>query len=252
MIHIAVCDDIPEHLNHTLMLLDVYQQKRPDIKLCLHNFNSGEQLISALDMGQRFDLYLLDILMPKTNGIKLAQHIRLLDKDIPLVFLTQSTDYALDAFSVYAVQYILKPVNKDALFLVLNKLLDKLTVSQKREEERFIVVSASGRIVPLAHTSIIVVEHVGRILKFHLDNGCFIESKSIRTTFELSVSELLKDSRFLWVHQSYVVNMAYVSELRDRLFIMKNGMEISIPKPKYTAMKKTYLKYLAELSKGLM
>lgn len=244
MVHVAICDDIIEEAQNIAALLDIYQEERPGVLLRSHIFTSPDVLLDSISSGQCFDIFLLDIVMPKMDGITLAQKIRRTNNDASLIFLTHSSSFALDAFSVFAAQYILKPADRDKLFMVL----DKLVTTHFREKESFIAVSAPGRTVTLLHSSIIVTEHAGRVLRYHLTTGDFIESKAIRTPFETAVSDLLKDSRFLRVHQSYVINMAYVLELRTRYFIMTNGLEVPIPRPKFAAVKRIYLKYLADIS----
>ena len=244
MIRIALCDDMPVHTSHILMLLDGYQKKRPGVKLRTYSFDSGDKLLESINKGQSFDLYLLDIIMPELDGIMLAQQIRLMDIDAPLIFLTQSASYALDAFGVSAVQYILKPISPCELYPVL----DKVIASQGREKDRFFTVVSPGRTVTLVYSSIIVVEYVGRTLHFHLSTGEIIESKTIRTSFGVAVSALLADVRFLSVHQSFVINLDHVRELRSRSFLMRNGMDILIPRLKYSAVKKAYLNYLEKSS----
>jgi DNA-binding LytR/AlgR family response regulator len=230
---------MPLHMDVIREFLKIYQDERPGITLDLHEFFSAEELIAKIDEG--FDTYLLDVIMPETDGIALAQLIRLKDVDVPIIFITQSDNHALDAFGVSAAQYIVKPIKKESLFSVM----DKIIAAQNRVSDNFISVSAHGRVVTLLHSSIVVVENSGRALRFHLDTGEIIDSKAIRTTFSSALSALLDDKKFLWVHQSYVVNMNHVKELRSRMFIMKNGMEITVPRPKFAAVKKDYLKYVA-------
>lgn len=238
---VAICDDIPLYMNIALGLLEMYMEERPGVKLSMFCFNSAEKLLEKLYVGEQFDIYLLDVLMPDTDGIALAQQIRLLDKDVPLIFITQSAGHALDAFGVSAVQYIVKPIKKDALF----STLDRIISAQGKATDRVFTVSSHGRVVTLLHSSIVLAENSGRALRFHLDTGEVIDSKAIRTTFSVALEGLLQDERFLWVHQSYVINMNHVKELRNRLFVMKNGMEVSIPRPKYASIKKAYLKFVA-------
>ena len=246
IVRIAVCDDMSVHTSHILKLLDGYQKKRPGIKLDPYSFDSGNKLLESINAGQLFDIYLLDIIMPEPNGIDLAHKIRLFDEDVPLVFLTQSSNYALDAFGVSAIQYILKPVNPIKLY----SILDKIIASRKSEKDSFLTVTTSeGHTVTLLYSSIIEVESFNRALLFHLEGGETVKSKTIRTSFRQAVSKLLEDKRFLSFHQSFVINMTYVLEIRNRFFVMKNGMEISIPKPKYSATKKAYLNYLEESGK---
>ena len=246
MIQLAICDDVPMHMTQVLKLLDMYSAERPGIEMSTHCYDSGSVLIAELNEGRAFDAYFLDILMPEADGISIAKQIRLNDKNVPIVFLTISTGHALDAFSVSATQYILKPVDKDELFAVL----DKIVAEQKHESEKFFTLSSKGCIFNLLYSSIVMVEYAGRALCFHLTNCETVESKVIRTPFGHAVAELLDDSRFLWVHQSFVINMAQVAELRRRSFLMSNGVDVSVPRPKYADVKRAYLRFLADKSRG--
>jgi DNA-binding LytR/AlgR family response regulator len=235
MLQVAVCDDMPEHTTHVLRLLSGYQESRLGVKFQTHSFSSANQLLSSITTGTRYDLYLLDIIMPDLDGIALARQIRQRDTDAAILFLTQSASYALDAFGVAAFQYILKPVAEDVFFSVL----DKAIAARKHEEDRFFILSAPGRIINVLYSSIIMVEYAGRVLRFGLTSGEILESKSIRTSFGKAIGALLNDRRFLWFHQSFVINMTHVRELRGRAFVMRNGADIPIPKPKYAAAKKS-------------
>ncbi|MCL2604439.1 MAG: LytTR family DNA-binding domain-containing protein [Defluviitaleaceae bacterium] len=247
MFTIAVCDDFPEELNIIKALLNMYRNERPGMDIHYGVFDSSEQLADALGAGQRFNLYLLDVLMPKIDGIALAQQIRAVDMDATVVFLTQSEDYALDAYRVSAMQYIVKPINKGILFTIL----DKIIAGQKQEEELFYVLSAPGRTVNILYSSIVAIEYIGRALRFHLTNGQYIESKTIRSAFSQAVAEIVKDKRFLSVHQSFVINMTHVRELHNRFIYMNNNLEVPIPRPKFVTVKNAYLRYLAEISAKL-
>ena len=240
MIQIAVCDDIPAYTLHFMSLLERYQKERPGIELELHSFDSGDAMLESIQRDERFDIYMLDVIMPDTDGITLAREIRQRDEDVPIVFFTQSASFALDAYGVSAVQYILKPVETEVLFPIMDKVISSLS----READKFMIVSAPGRTLTVLYSSIVVVEHARRSLRVHLESGEYIESKTIRTPFGIAVSALLDDRRFLWVQQSYVINMAQVKELHSRIFVMKNKMEISIPRPKYAAVKRKYLDFL--------
>lgn len=236
---VAVCDDVPLHANLVIALLDMYKEERPGVKLWASSFNSAEKLLEDINAGQSYDIYLLDIIMPDTDGITLAQKIRLHNENVPVVFITQSSGHALDAFGVFAAQYIVKPIKKETFFSVL----DKIIAMKNIESDSFITVTTIGCITTIFHSSIVVVENSRRTLRFYLDTGEIVNSKVIRTSFAVALEGLLKDRRFLWVHQSYVVNMAHVKELRRHAFVMKNGMEVSIPRPKYSSIKLQYLKF---------
>jgi len=243
MINIAVCDDVQEQTEAILTLLDRYRKERPGTRLVVCDFNSEQALLESIETEGNYDIYLLDIIMQEIGGIELARNIREHDENAALIFLTNSTDFALEAYNLSADQYIIKPVGKDALYPVL----DKIIKARKQEKDKFILVPASGGIMAkVPYSSIVVIERVGRVMCYHLESGNRIESRTIRCPFEEAVAHMLEDNRFLQVHQSFVVNLAHVQELRAGSFFMENEMDVSIPKPRYTAVKNTYFEYLCE------
>jgi len=247
MIRIAICDDDSIYLDMTTNLLDMYQLRCPDIKIEAARFDSPTSLLDHLNNNNSFDIYLLDIVMPELSGIELAAEIRKYDEYASFIFLTSSTEYALEAFSVSAVSYILKPIDCDRLFPVLDKIIASYII----EDNSFILVDSSdGGIVKTLYSSIVAVESIGRSLCYYLTSGDKLESKMIRTPFIEAVSPLLSDSRFLNVHQSFVINMDHVQKLDTMAFIMKNNIIIPIPKPKYTDIKNKYFIYLAQSRKN--
>jgi len=241
MIKIALCDDISTHAKVTARLLELYQRERVGIQISLDIFDSGSKLLESIARDSIYDIYILDVVMPPPDGIALARQIREADKSIPIIFISHSENFAMDAFRVFATSYILKPVCKDTLF----KTLDRVISEKNRSRDKFFTISAPGRIVALLYASIVAIEKTGRVLRFHLDSGEYIDSKAVRMSFDLALKELLEDKRFMRVHQSFAINMEYVRELRSTMFIMSNGMEITIPRPKYTVIKKSYLKFLS-------
>jgi len=245
MIRIALCDDIPAHAKAATKLLEMYQKERLGIEFEISIFDNGSKLLEDIIKNGVYDIYLLDIVMPPPDGITLAHQIRKFDAQASLVFLTHTESFAMDAFRVSAVQYLLKPVCKDSLFITL----DKIIAERRKQKDRFFTVAAPERTVTLLHSSVVVVEKTGRTLRFHLENGEYVDSKAVRMSFDASLSGLLQDERFLRVHQSFAINMDYVSELRNTMFVMKNGVEITIPRPKFTAVKQAYIKYLSKSNK---
>lgn len=248
MFRVAICEDCPDQAKIILNMLNSYQADRPDIEMQIHSFACGDEILSVLDAGRAFDLFLLDILMPEQNGIELARQIRARDSDVPIVFLTISADYALDAFSVSAFQYILKPVNKDLLFPVL----DKITSALKYNDERFFMLAAPERTIKVPFASIVCVELSGRALRIYQDNGNTLLSKTIRSRFEAIVSPLLEDSRFLCPHKSFVINMAWIDELTGTSFVMNNDVHVPIPRYKYAEVKARYFAWLSERGIGII
>lgn len=245
MLKIAICDDDPQQIESIDRLLDKYQANRQGHAMQVHGFPCATELLGDLDAGHNYDLFLLDILMPGLSGIELAKELRLRDENIPLIFLTSSTDYALDAFEVHASQYILKPVKEAVFFTVLDKVISSLD----KREDKCMLVSTPERKVRIPFHSIVCVESVNRTLRIYLADGTRLDSKTIRVPFATSVAPLKSDARFLHAHNSFVLNMDAVVELTGGSFVMKGGLEVPVPRYKYAGAKTRYLSYL--LSHGI-
>ena len=70
MLQIAICDDNIQELERTYAMVERYREQKPELDIALRKFQSSYDLLEALDARGRFDVYLLDILMPHINGIE--------------------------------------------------------------------------------------------------------------------------------------------------------------------------------------
>ena len=121
MIKIAVCDDSPEFIPSLAQTLQSWGEKC-SLKLKIDLFDNGDDLLSALSRVD-YDIIFLDIIMPMLSGIDTCAEIRKENRDIPIVFLSVSSEFGVDAFRVKANNYLLKPIDPDRLFEVMNDLL---------------------------------------------------------------------------------------------------------------------------------
>jgi two-component system, LytTR family, response regulator len=117
MIRIAAVDDE----RHVLKRFERMVLKISELELC-GLFESGEQLLAYLKE-HPLDAVFLDIEMPDVNGLVLSQQILDLDQNIEIVFLTAFNQYAVEAFELQAVDYIMKPLKKERLDKTVMRLL---------------------------------------------------------------------------------------------------------------------------------
>ena len=103
-IKIAFCDDDSSVLNDLHELLTRYRTEK-NMQLDDYSFHSPLDLISEIERGARFDILFLDVLMPGENGIEAAEEIRIYDKNIKIIFLTSSSEYAVQSYTVNAFYY---------------------------------------------------------------------------------------------------------------------------------------------------
>ena len=126
--NIAICDDQINELEHILKLLNMWQESHNTILQCKTFRNAGELLTAARK--ERFTLYLLDVMMPGTDGLAAAREIRTFDEVAEIVFLTSSPDFAYASYGVHALDYLLKPIQPENLSPILNRLTQRETEPQ--------------------------------------------------------------------------------------------------------------------------
>ena len=125
---IAVCDDDQYELGIIRELLDNYEASS-NISFTEKYYNSSVEHASIAGF-EKFDIYFLDIIMPVMNGLALANQIHTFDKAAPIIFLTSSSEFAVDSYEVKAFNYLLKPVNKERLYTTLDDLIDFFNIEQ--------------------------------------------------------------------------------------------------------------------------
>ena len=122
MIRIAICDDNRKDARTTKAFLLSFMERKTNAAFQVREFSSSAQLLASLSTEAAYHIYLLDILMPGYNGIDLGREIHKSSPSALVIYLSTSPDYALDAFHVFAFQYLVKPVTRETLFPVRRTL----------------------------------------------------------------------------------------------------------------------------------
>jgi DNA-binding response OmpR family regulator len=112
-----------DDLNLGVLLVDYLESEGFDVKLC----KDGEVALKAF-LGNRFDLCLLDVMMPKMDGFTLAKEIRLTDKKIPIIFITAKSlkEDKLKGYGLGADDYITKPFDEEELLWKIRAVIRRI------------------------------------------------------------------------------------------------------------------------------
>lgn len=236
MIHIAICDDNINELSNMVQLINQYRaEKHLNCEYAV--FPNGFELISALEKGKQFDIYCLDIIMPGFTGIDVAKEIRNIDKNCPIIFFTSSPEFALESYSVKAINYILKPVTKQKLFFTFDEMLEHVEVDDKDDA---IIVKSNDGIQKILIPNLVFAEVIGRNVLYHLISGKVIECTE---SFTAVCNNLLKNQRFIKTHRSYIVNMQYIDTIDNQQVTLQTLTSIPIAQGKAREIKQQYLAY---------
>ena len=235
-IHFVLCDDNAADLEALRALTDKYIKQRGFCgeTVC---FSSPEEVLRFSGNSDENDItvYLLDVIMPELDGIDLGRRIREHDKSSAVIYISISQEYSLDAFSVHAFSYLIKPFSQEQLFSELDECLARAVNNQQK-----LSIKTVGGTVALVLSEIIAVEYLNHRLVFHLTGDRKVESAYRRQTFDVQAEEILQTGVFLKVSASYLVNYRNIQGVKADEFIMRDGSQYKITR-KYADARQRYI-----------
>lgn len=236
MIHIAICDDSKQERQILAALFKRYQELHAT-PLQIHIFQNGFSLLDAIDQGKRFDITILDILMPGENGIEIARNIRASGTDTEIIFLTSSPEYAVDSYEVKAQNYLLKPVTEEKFFASIDSILAEL---DEKDTASFIIYTTEKQYSRIRVSSLVYGEVTHRTITLHLADQTMISAVMTFTEFQ----DILKAyPDFIYPHRSYAVNMNYIQYVTKSDIILTGGQKIPLSRNNYTKISEQFLNF---------
>lgn len=197
---LAICDDdlsFCERIRHALV--SAYPEQETDC------FSNGNDLIDEMRTNP-YDIAYLDIEMPDINGVKVAEKLQAINPSVIIIFVSSHNSYVFDAFKLNAFQFIDKSVKDDADIISEYK---RAVEYYKKQHFQYGVVKG-GTVENFNITDIVYIESQNRHLYMHMGSGEVVEYRGKLDDEERK----LKMYNFVRVHQSYLVNMLYISSIR--------------------------------------
>ena len=227
---IAVCDDCSEDA------LSLKKSLRgQDVQVF---FSAKDLLANITARNLNFDLYLIDIYIDDfMDGIELAKRLREMDKEAVICFVSTSDAFYREAYDLYAVQYLLKPVQKDAL----RKLLDKVSGNMDRYREQSLSFKWRGQSGTIPYRKILYISSREHTISIYCTDGTVQKCKGKLSELELR----LCGDVFLRCHQSFLVNIYQVDNLDGNDLII-SGQRVPISRKYFAEVKRRYQEILFE------
>ncbi|MCB6203795.1 LytR/AlgR family response regulator transcription factor [Extibacter muris] len=246
MISIAVCEDDDKELEQICAYIKEYIKRHPDKEISLECFHTGMELIEEMEKGRKFNICLLDILMPGMDGMELGRAIRQDDGLAVIIYLTSSPDFALESYRIRAMDYILKPCSEEELAVRLDEACQRF---ESDSMCRFLLHVPEGQqAIPL--TRIVCVEYYGHRLYLHLTDCTTVKSVLYRKPFSDIAAPFSADMGFIQISASHIVNMRHIQKVGRNTFTLSDGELLTITR-KYTEAKKKYMDYILERRREL-
>lgn len=236
MISVAVCDDEPQELKRAEILLKQYANGHLQYEINAYHFSVPLELLTHIAANGGFDVLLLDVYMPGILGTDVAKELRGIGDNCQIIFLTTSRDHAVDAFSLDAAHYLVKPYSEKEFFGALDKAFDNLV----KKDCAYITLKTVDGISRIPLNEIVYSEADGHLQRLYLSDGrgIFVR-KTSSELFEL----LEEEPRFYKCGSTYIINMDYIAELTSRYVVFSTGVKIPILSRKYMELRKLYMDY---------
>lgn len=226
--NIAVCDDCQPDTAYVASLVKEWAAISGN-HIVMKEFQSAEEFLFHYEDDKKYDILLLDIEMKQMNGVELAKKIRMGDREVQIIFISGYHDYIGDGYDVEALHYILKPVQKEKLFAVLNRACEKL---KKNEAALFLELPDGMERIPLYEIRYIEVRS-----NYVTVHGT--KDYTIKATLASVESEL--DERFFKVGRSFVVNMNYIRKISKKEVSLEGDIFVPLSRGYYQPLNRAFI-----------
>ena len=222
MLKIAVCDDEQLYLDKTRAMLEQYAAEH-DVEITAEAFMNPSVLLDSIESGEHHDIYLLDIYMPGVSGMSVATELRSRGVRSPIIFLTSSTEHAVEAFGVDATHYLLKPYTQQNFFAAMDKAMQSISA----HAEESIVLKVGGEYRNVTVDRIMYCESADNYQRLWMKDGSEL---LVRMTASELYEMLESFGCFHRCGRAYILNLNHVTKVTASSAVLKTGAELPLPR----------------------
>ena len=218
------------------MIVDDEAPARSELKYLLDELGQTEVVSEAASVREAVeklkeypcDVMFLDVNMPEATGMQLAEALQHLKYPPAVVFVTAYSEFALDAFKVHAIDYLIKPVEKDSLAQAVARVREHIALHNRAQRAERIPVEKAGKKI------LINIDSIRYIMA--RDDYAYLQTDTDRYFSTVSLAQLekrLDGHGFFRVHRGYLVNLSMVEEIESvsggTLLLTLDGTDDKIP-----------------------
>lgn len=181
-------------------------------------FDSAESFLFFWEEDKAYDLLILDIEMKEISGMDLAVMLRQQEENVPILFVTGYDRYMAQGYEVAAVQYLLKPLQKEKLFVVLDRI-----IKEKKPEEK-LMFEAQDETLLLSIQDILYLEAE----KHHCILYTRQKAYRLRNSFSAMTEQLAMKEGMLQCHRSYLVNLQHIQAIARTELVLDDMTRIPV------------------------
>ncbi|MCL2311267.1 MAG: LytTR family DNA-binding domain-containing protein [Firmicutes bacterium] len=228
---IAICEDEDKYADQLIGYINEWAVAK-EIKTEIFAHITAEKFLYEWENNEDYDMIFLDIKMGSMTGMELAEIIRRTNKDVAIVFTTSIKEYAIKGYSVEAMQYLLKPVQKEDCFACLNK------VYESDRSRKYFIFNDLDKTFRIPHEDIIYIEKFAHNAK--------MATAKDEYTFRKTIAQLLGEldnDLFVQCHKSYIINIRHMESMSKTFAIMSTGIKIPLSKNSVKEISERFYNY---------
>lgn len=235
VMNLVICDDRKSELENIRQAVSEYALAHSELSLAVKCFQNPFDMLEDISRSGAPDIALLDICMPGILGTEAAREIlKKSEDDTDIIFLTTSSDFAVEAFALHAGDYLMKPYSRQRLGEALDRVIEK------RRHRLYVSVLCGREIHRIDLYTVLYTETRNHSMEIHLSSGRCLEtgknSTELKNIFQSA-------DGFVTVGASYTVNLRCVQSMLETTLEMSNGDRIPVPRRLRKELKKQYFDF---------
>ena len=242
-LRVAIVDDEPL----ARAVVREYLAAHPDAEVVAECSNGFEAVKAVAERAP--DLMFLDVQMPKLSGFEVLE---LIGREVPVVFTTAYDQYALRAFEVHAVDYLLKPFSAERFAQALARARERIAAREPMPVEALI---AEVRPRSAAPAERVLIRDGAQVHVLPVERIDYVEAQDDYVSFKADGKPYLKDqtlaaveasldpTRFVRIHRSYLLNIERIARVElyakdSRVAILRDGTRLPVSRAGYARLSK--------------
>ena len=239
MIRIAICDDEKKILDEVSGYIASYAEKKNNTDLEVFRFDCARSLLGALEDGNSFDIFVLDVYIGDEMGTALARNIRKMGIESPIIFATTSIEHAPESYEMGTLRYLIKPIHPAKFY----EAMDVALASAEKIGQRRIKLKTENGVESINASHVICSEAHDHYQYVTLLGGGQLK---VRLTVAELFTMLAKHGGFIRVGSPYIINLRHVKNVSRTDVLLYNDKCIQIPRGKYAEIKSAFWDYQYE------
>lgn len=198
------------------------------------SYMNAEKFLFDMEEKREYDIILLDMEMPGTNGLEVGGKVRLRHPESVIIFITNYVEYAVQAYEVNAFRYIPKCMMKEKLPEAYAALVEKL----KTQEKRFFSISNNEKMEKIPEDSIYYLKKEKKYVYVVHSGG----KEKVRMTLAEAYDRLTAGD-FVYIDRSCIAGLRHIMAVENHQVKLRNGTHLDISYPQYANVRKQISEY---------